>query len=163
MVKTLLSCLDDPQLPLLQWQECMAVLATRLPKDLKSQARHFLISHAHHLRIFLSCTSLDHSVRGTVANTLHCVSSLMQNSVNMRAVSSRMERERTSQPRLSLESSRCAMPLADHVLLLEVLNLVAWDYLGSNMILNVTDVLGEIPWEGPSDSRSPCGASITFD
>ncbi|KAG0579665.1 hypothetical protein KC19_4G115000 [Ceratodon purpureus] len=37
VVKTLLSCLDDPQLPLLQWQECMAVLATRLPKELKAQ------------------------------------------------------------------------------------------------------------------------------
>ncbi|GLJ49976.1 hypothetical protein SUGI_1062920 [Cryptomeria japonica] len=37
VVQTLLNCLDDPQLPLLQWQECMAVLATRLPKDLKSQ------------------------------------------------------------------------------------------------------------------------------
>lgn len=37
VVKTLLSCLDDPQLPLLQWQECMSVLATRLPKDLKAQ------------------------------------------------------------------------------------------------------------------------------
>lgn len=37
VVQTLLNCLDDPQLPSLQWQECMAVLATRLPKDLKSQ------------------------------------------------------------------------------------------------------------------------------
>eukprot|EP00250_Pteridium_aquilinum_P007836 c17476_g1_i1 orf=321-7031(+) len=37
VVKTLLSCLDDPQLPLLQWQECMSVLATRLPKDLRAQ------------------------------------------------------------------------------------------------------------------------------
>ncbi|KAH7276946.1 hypothetical protein KP509_39G027900 [Ceratopteris richardii] len=37
VVETLLSCLDDPQLPLLQWQECMSVLATRLPKDLKAQ------------------------------------------------------------------------------------------------------------------------------
>eukprot|EP01018_Ginkgo_biloba_P038670 Gb_33780 [translate_table: standard] len=37
VVQSLLNCLDDPQLPLLQWQECMAVLATRLPKDLRSQ------------------------------------------------------------------------------------------------------------------------------
>lgn len=37
VVKTVLTCLDDPQLPLLQWQECMAVLATRLPKELKAQ------------------------------------------------------------------------------------------------------------------------------
>lgn len=37
VVKTLLSCLDDPQLPHLQWQECMAVLATRLPKDMRAQ------------------------------------------------------------------------------------------------------------------------------
>ncbi|XP_024374276.1 acetyl-CoA carboxylase 1 [Physcomitrium patens] len=37
VVKNLLSCLDDPQLPMLQWQECMAVLATRIPKDLKAQ------------------------------------------------------------------------------------------------------------------------------
>uniref|UniRef100_A0A0D6R0K3 Uncharacterized protein n=1 Tax=Araucaria cunninghamii TaxID=56994 RepID=A0A0D6R0K3_ARACU len=37
VVQNLLNCLDDPHLPLLQWQECMAVLATRLPKDLKSE------------------------------------------------------------------------------------------------------------------------------
>nr|BBG67099.1 acetyl-CoA carboxylase [Gnetum ula] len=37
VVQTLLNCLDDPQLPLLQWQECIAVLATRLAKDLKAQ------------------------------------------------------------------------------------------------------------------------------
>ncbi|KAJ7569509.1 hypothetical protein O6H91_01G081500 [Diphasiastrum complanatum] len=37
VVQTLLSCLDDPQLPLLQWQESMAVLATRLPKNLKAE------------------------------------------------------------------------------------------------------------------------------
>ncbi|MCO5565015.1 hypothetical protein L7F22_018685 [Adiantum nelumboides] len=37
VVRTLLSCLDDPQLPQFQWQECMSVLATRLPKDLKAQ------------------------------------------------------------------------------------------------------------------------------
>ncbi|CAM6103862.1 unnamed protein product [Calypogeia fissa] len=35
VVQTLLSCLDDPLLPLLQWQEWMAVLGTRLPKELK--------------------------------------------------------------------------------------------------------------------------------
>ncbi|KAF8046826.1 hypothetical protein N665_3391s0004, partial [Sinapis alba] len=35
VVQDLLSCLDNPELPFLQWQECFAVLATRLPKDLR--------------------------------------------------------------------------------------------------------------------------------
>ncbi|XP_062145774.1 acetyl-CoA carboxylase 1-like isoform X2 [Alnus glutinosa] len=37
VVQNLLNCLDSPQLPFLQWQECLAVLANRLPKDLKSE------------------------------------------------------------------------------------------------------------------------------
>ncbi|KAL5992309.1 acetyl-coenzyme-A carboxylase [Asimina triloba] len=37
VVQDLLNCLDDPELPFLQWQECMAVLATRLPKDLRNE------------------------------------------------------------------------------------------------------------------------------
>lgn len=36
VVQNLLNCLDSPELPFLQWQECLAVLATRLPKDLKN-------------------------------------------------------------------------------------------------------------------------------
>lgn len=36
VVETLLSCLDDPHLPLLQWQETMAVLSARLPKELRN-------------------------------------------------------------------------------------------------------------------------------
>ncbi|WCJ44521.1 acetyl-CoA carboxylase 1 [Euphorbia peplus] len=35
VVQNLLNCLDSPELPFLQWQECLSVLATRLPKDLK--------------------------------------------------------------------------------------------------------------------------------
>jgi acetyl-CoA carboxylase/biotin carboxylase 1 len=37
VVETLLSCLDDPHLPLLQWQETMSVLSARLPKELRMQ------------------------------------------------------------------------------------------------------------------------------
>ncbi|KAG2399930.1 Acetyl-CoA carboxylase [Vigna angularis] len=37
VVQSLLNCLDSPELPFLQWQECLAVLATRLPKDLKNE------------------------------------------------------------------------------------------------------------------------------
>lgn len=37
VVQNLLACLDSPQLPFLQWQECFSVLATRLPKDLRSE------------------------------------------------------------------------------------------------------------------------------
>ncbi|XP_031498417.1 acetyl-CoA carboxylase 1-like isoform X2 [Nymphaea colorata] len=37
VVHDLLICLDSPELPFLQWQECMAVLATRLQKDLKNE------------------------------------------------------------------------------------------------------------------------------
>ncbi|XP_059630432.1 acetyl-CoA carboxylase 1-like [Cornus florida] len=37
VVQNLLSCLDNPGLPFLQWQECLAVLATRLPKDLRNE------------------------------------------------------------------------------------------------------------------------------
>ncbi|XP_068641078.1 acetyl-CoA carboxylase 1-like [Aristolochia californica] len=36
VVQDLLNCLDSPELPFLQWQESMAVLATRLPKDLRN-------------------------------------------------------------------------------------------------------------------------------
>ncbi|KAJ0232077.1 Acetyl-CoA carboxylase [Hirschfeldia incana] len=35
VVQDLISCLDSPELPFLQWQECFAALATRLPKDLR--------------------------------------------------------------------------------------------------------------------------------
>lgn len=37
VVQSLLSCLDNPELPFLQWQECMSVLATRLPKELRNE------------------------------------------------------------------------------------------------------------------------------
>ncbi|VYS48102.1 unnamed protein product [Arabidopsis thaliana] len=36
VLQDLLNCLDSPELPFLQWQECFAVLATRLPKDLRN-------------------------------------------------------------------------------------------------------------------------------
>ncbi|ERM94222.1 hypothetical protein AMTR_s00010p00206450 [Amborella trichopoda] len=36
VVQDLLNSLDSPELPFLQWQECMAVLATRLPKELRN-------------------------------------------------------------------------------------------------------------------------------
>nr|ASZ00201.1 acetyl-CoA carboxylase 1 [Hypseocharis bilobata] len=37
VVQNLLNCLDSPELPFLQWQESLAVLATRLPKDLRNE------------------------------------------------------------------------------------------------------------------------------
>lgn len=37
VVQSLLSCLDNPELPFLQWQECLSVLATRLPKELRNE------------------------------------------------------------------------------------------------------------------------------
>nr|XP_043619198.1 acetyl-CoA carboxylase 1-like [Erigeron canadensis] len=37
VVQNLLRCLDSPELPFLQWQECFAVLANRLPKDLRNK------------------------------------------------------------------------------------------------------------------------------
>ncbi|XP_010916915.1 acetyl-CoA carboxylase 1 [Elaeis guineensis] len=37
VVQDLLNCLDSPELPFLQWQETMSVLATRLPKDLRNE------------------------------------------------------------------------------------------------------------------------------
>ncbi|AQK65793.1 Acetyl-CoA carboxylase 1 [Zea mays] len=37
VVQDLLNCLDNPELPFLQWQELMSVLATRLPKDLRNE------------------------------------------------------------------------------------------------------------------------------
>ncbi|EOA39468.1 hypothetical protein CARUB_v10008063mg [Capsella rubella] len=36
VVQDLLNCLDSPELPFLQWQECFAVLATRIPRDLRN-------------------------------------------------------------------------------------------------------------------------------
>ncbi|KAI7996926.1 Acetyl-CoA carboxylase 1 [Camellia lanceoleosa] len=38
VVQNLLSCLDNPELPFLQWKECLSILATRLPKDLRYEA-----------------------------------------------------------------------------------------------------------------------------
>ncbi|KAL8514106.1 hypothetical protein ACS0TY_013288 [Phlomoides rotata] len=37
VVQNLLSCLDNPELPFLQWQECFGVLANRLPKELRHE------------------------------------------------------------------------------------------------------------------------------
>nr|ASZ00196.1 acetyl-CoA carboxylase 1 [California macrophylla] len=37
VVQNLLNCLDSPELPFFQWQESLAVLATRLPKDLRNE------------------------------------------------------------------------------------------------------------------------------
>ncbi|KAK4742079.1 hypothetical protein SAY87_000080 [Trapa incisa] len=37
VVQKLPACLDSPELPFLQWQECMSVLANRLPKDLRHE------------------------------------------------------------------------------------------------------------------------------
>jgi len=37
VVQDLVCCLDDPELPFLQWDELMSVLATRLPRNLKSE------------------------------------------------------------------------------------------------------------------------------
>ncbi|GAB2219638.1 hypothetical protein Droror1_Dr00007275 [Drosera rotundifolia] len=37
VVQNLLICLDSPELPFLQWQECLSVLATRLPKALRTE------------------------------------------------------------------------------------------------------------------------------
>jgi hypothetical protein len=54
-----LTCLDDPQLPLLQWQECMAVLATRLPKELKAQVRHFMFNCLSPLDMFVEIFSMN--------------------------------------------------------------------------------------------------------
>ncbi|KAI7728993.1 hypothetical protein M8C21_023535 [Ambrosia artemisiifolia] len=39
VVQNLLLCLDSPELPFLQWQECFAVLANRLNKDLRNKAK----------------------------------------------------------------------------------------------------------------------------
>lgn len=35
--KELLVCLDSPELPFLQWQESMSILATRLPMSLRNE------------------------------------------------------------------------------------------------------------------------------
>ncbi len=37
VVEDLLACLDDPRLPLLQWNELYAVAQSRLPSDLSAQ------------------------------------------------------------------------------------------------------------------------------
>ncbi|XP_031392733.1 acetyl-CoA carboxylase 1-like [Punica granatum] len=37
VVQNLLACLDSPELPYLQWQECLSVLANRLPKELRNE------------------------------------------------------------------------------------------------------------------------------
>lgn len=37
VVQDLVCCLDNPELPFLQWDELMSVLATGLPRNLKSE------------------------------------------------------------------------------------------------------------------------------
>jgi acetyl-CoA carboxylase/biotin carboxylase 1 len=43
-VQNLLICLDSPELPFLQWQECLAVLANRLPKDLRTEVSSYHVA-----------------------------------------------------------------------------------------------------------------------
>ena len=40
VMEDLLACLDDPRLPLLQWNELYAVAQSRLPADLAMQLEH---------------------------------------------------------------------------------------------------------------------------
>ncbi|KAL5982106.1 acetyl-coenzyme-A carboxylase [Asimina triloba] len=63
VVQDLLNCLDSPELPFLQWQECMAVLATRLPKDLKNEVS---IDHAH----LSSCPNKDRATQERLVEPL---------------------------------------------------------------------------------------------
>lgn len=50
VVQSLLSCLDNPELPFLQWQECLSVLATRLPKELRNEVHDLLLLlHVFHI------------------------------------------------------------------------------------------------------------------
>ena len=42
VVDDLLACLDDPRLPLLQWNELYAVAQSRLPADLAAQLEHII-------------------------------------------------------------------------------------------------------------------------
>uniref|UniRef100_A0A803M2A6 Acetyl-CoA carboxylase n=1 Tax=Chenopodium quinoa TaxID=63459 RepID=A0A803M2A6_CHEQI len=50
VVQSLLVCLDSPELPFLQWQECLSVLTTRLPKDLRNEYREFEgITNSHNV------------------------------------------------------------------------------------------------------------------
>lgn len=42
VVDDLLACLDDPRLPLLQWNELYAVAQSRLPADLATQLEHIV-------------------------------------------------------------------------------------------------------------------------
>ena len=42
VVEDLLACLDDPRLPLLQWNELYAVAQSRLPPDLVTLLEHIV-------------------------------------------------------------------------------------------------------------------------
>ena len=42
VIDDLLACLDDPRLPLLQWNELYAVAQSRLPADLATQLEHIM-------------------------------------------------------------------------------------------------------------------------
>ncbi|EFH67494.1 predicted protein, partial [Arabidopsis lyrata subsp. lyrata] len=61
VVQDLLNCLDSPELPFLQWQECFAVLATRLPKNLRNMAH---------------VSSCDEKERGALARLIEPLMSL---------------------------------------------------------------------------------------
>lgn len=60
MVQNLLSCLDNPELPFLQWQECFAVLANRLPKELRQEVNAILIIFLNMFPV-ASCVLTCHS------------------------------------------------------------------------------------------------------
>ncbi len=94
VVKSLLSCLDDPQLPLLQWQECIAVHATRLPKEMKSQ----VLSHMSILiTLLLDCSwwsPLGHSCSwhlDLVVHSLHNHLSMISVHVYLSAIYEQLE------------------------------------------------------------------------
>ncbi|KAH9295974.1 hypothetical protein KI387_039562, partial [Taxus chinensis] len=95
VVRTLLNCLDDPQLPLLQWQECMAVLATRLPKYLKSQLD--ATYKGYEISLATSLRKVDFPAKALRATLEAFLSSCLEKE--------RVSQERLVEPLLSLAKS----------------------------------------------------------
>ncbi|KAK6938183.1 Acetyl-CoA carboxylase, central domain [Dillenia turbinata] len=93
VVQDLLYCLDSPELPFLQWQESLAVLASRLPKDL----RNGLESSYKQYEVFSSSQNVEFPAK--------LLRSILEKHMNSCSDKEKAAQERLVEPLMSLVKS----------------------------------------------------------
>ncbi|KAK6940126.1 Carbamoyl-phosphate synthetase large subunit-like, ATP-binding domain [Dillenia turbinata] len=93
VVQDLLNCLDSPELPFLQWQESLAVLATRLPKDLRNE----LESSYKQYELFSSSQNVEFPAK--------LLRSILEKHMNSCSDKEKAAQERLVEPLMSLVKS----------------------------------------------------------